>query len=378
MAGMQRLLTLTVAAVILLGSVPAAEAARREVPRAFYAMMWDRAATQAPDAEQDAQWALMARSGVEAVRTVFLWEKAQPNPGEPPDFTDTDRLVRMATQHNIKLLPVVRQTPIWAARQPYVLGAPPARPSDYTAYLQALVGRYGPAGSFWGEHPELPLHPLREWQIWNEPHLTVWWNTEGSWPREYVHLLKASKAAIEDVDPGATVVLASLADFAWKHLARLNRFNVGRYFDVAGLNFFTARPANVLRGVRKFRRALRAGGAGRKPIWLTETTWPAARGHVTRPEAAWQRAWYTSDTGMARRLRAIYSVAARERRALGLKRLYWYTWASSYSETDLFDYGGLVRYSGTSYEPRPALAAYAASARRHQGCAKTSAGVCRR
>ena len=68
---------------------------------------------------------------------------------------------------------------------------------DYTAYLRALVLRYGPAGSFWDQHPELPRRPQRDWQIWNEPHLDFYWSTKGrrrnAWAPEYARLLKASK-----------------------------------------------------------------------------------------------------------------------------------------------------------------------------------------
>ena len=90
-----------------------------------------------------------------------------------------------------------------------------------------------------------------------------------------------------------------------------------------------------------------------------------------------QRDWYTTDRGMASRLRELYGLVARRRRHLGLRRIYWYTWASRYSgPDDLFDYAGLVRFR-SSFAPRPALHAYAASARRAQGCRKTAAGTCR-
>ena len=57
-----------------------------------------------------------------------------------------------AARHRIRLLPVVRTSPLWAAADPTKLGSRPARDSDYTAYLRALVERYGPRGSFWTEH----------------------------------------------------------------------------------------------------------------------------------------------------------------------------------------------------------------------------------
>ena len=61
-----------------------------------------------------------------------------------------------------------------------------------------------------------------------------------------------------------------------------------------------------------------------------------------------------------------------------IARLYWYTWGTSYTGNDLFDYGGLLRWDGTAFKTTPALAAYTKSARLHQGCAKTSAGLCKR
>jgi polysaccharide biosynthesis protein PslG len=378
---MLHVLTAIALTTALLGVAPPAEAAKRKVPRGFHGVMWDRAATWAPFAEQEQQWALMAQSGVESVRTVFSWAKAQPSEG-PPDLWETDQLVELAARHNIDLLPIVLDTPAWAARPPGGWGAIPANVGDYTDFLQTLVRRYGPSGSFWDEHPELPRRPLREWQIWNEPHIDFYWDTDGrsrnAWGREYARMLKASKRAIERVDPGATIVLAALADRGWDHIALLNRYRIRRHFDVAAFNLFTTRPRNVIRGVRMFRRAMRLGGERRKPIWLTETTWPAGKGRVPTPDATWQRYWYTTDAGMASRVRSFYALAARNRRRLRLARVYWYTWASAYDDDDLFDYTGLSRYSGGVFETRPALEAYAASARRLQGCTKTAAGACAR
>jgi hypothetical protein len=361
---MTRVLAAIALTAALLGAAPAAHAAQRKAPRGFYGVMWDRAADRATAAEREQQWALMAQSGVESVRTVFSWARMQPVEGTAPSLSETDALVELGARHRIRLLPIVLETPGWAADRPGP-GAPPADVGAYTEFLRSLVLRYGPAGSFWDEHPELPRFPLREWQIWNEPHLDFYWRTDGDWARGYARLLDASKSAIESVDPRATIVLAALADFAWRHVARLNRFRIRRHFDVAALNFFTSRPRNVIRAARIFRRALRRGGARRKPIWITETTWPAGKDRVPVPRAAWQRAWYTTDAGMASRLRELYALAARNRRRLRLGRVYWYTWASAYEDGDLFDYSGLTRFSGGVFEARPALEAYAASARRH-------------
>jgi hypothetical protein len=349
-------------------AVATAPPAQARAPDGFFGTMWDREVTSAPEPEQDAQWAWMAESGVETVRTVFWWSRAQFFAGQPFDFKETDPIVARAARHGIKLLPVVLSTPSWAAEIPGEYGSPPARVSDYTAYLRALVLRYGPAGTFWDQHPELPRRPQREWQIWNEPHLDFYWSTKGrrknAWVPAYARLLKASKRTIEAVDPGATIVLAGLADFAWDHLDRLNRSRITRHFDVAALNLFTARPRLLIKGVYKFRRALRRGGAPRRPIWVTETTWPAGKHRVPVPDPLWQRAWYTTDAGMADRVRGVYRLASRFSRRLRVRRVYWYTWSSAYSDGDLFDYTGLVRYQGGEFERRPALDAYTGIARR--------------
>jgi hypothetical protein len=379
---MTRLAIVIAVAASLLACAPAAEAARRTVPQGFYGVMYDRAITSAPDATQDAQAALMARSGVESVRTVFNWATAQPDPGAPPSFAGTDQVVAFAARHRIRLLPVVRYAPPWAAADPTKIGSRPARDSDYTAYLRALIERCGSRGSFWAEYPDIPRRPVREWQVWNEPHLNLWWNTEGrspnAWAPEYAELLKESYRTIKASDPGATVVLAGLADYAWRHLALLNRSKISRFFDVASFNFFTSRPSLVIRGVRYFRRAMAQGGERRKPVWLTETTWPAGRYRVPVPGLTWQRAWYTTDSGMAQRLTRMFSLAAKYRRRERLERVYWYTWASAYGDGDLFDYAGLNRFADGLATQQPALRAYARSARRYEGCRKTSAGACAR
>jgi polysaccharide biosynthesis protein PslG len=352
--------------VALAAALAAAPLAEGRTPQGFFGVMWDRAITDAPQADQEAQWVLMGESGVESVRVMFDWAAAERAPGRV-DFARTDRVVALAARHDIDLLPVVLSTPDWAARRPGEPGTPPRHLGDYTAYLRALVTRYGPSGSFWDEQPALPRRPLRTWQIWNEPHFSIYWDAgrrQSAWARQYARLLRTSKSTIESLDPGATIVLGGLADFSWRHLARLYAHRIRGQFDAVAINLFTAQPRNVVRGLRLVRAALRRGGERRKPIWLTETTWPAGKGRVPVPRVAWQRAWYTTDPGMAKRVRQIYALAARNRRRLRLQRVFWYTWSSAYQADGLFDYTGLVHYDGARPDPRPALAAYAASARR--------------
>jgi Beta-galactosidase len=367
MSRMQRLAVLAALAATLLAAAPAAEAATPRAPKGFYGMMWDRAAIRGSSLDQDEQWALMRRSGVESVRIVFSWARAEPEAGGQPDFSDFDAKVELAARHGIRLLPVVLDTPEWAKRYPGRRGSPPESISDYSAFMSRLVQRYGPGGSFWAERPDLPERPLREWQIWNEPHFDFYWYTPGGdWAPEYVELLKASKVAIEDVDPGARIVLAGFADASWRVLAKAYRAGARGAFDVATINLFTGRPGFVMAAVRLTRHVLKRYHDPRKPIWVTETTFPAAKGDVPPPAEDWKRRWYTTKRGMARRLTELYRLGALRARRLRLGRIYWYTWASSYrGQDDLFDYSGLVSVGeeGDS-TPQPALRAYRRATRR--------------
>jgi hypothetical protein len=361
----RRLLVAAAVAGLLITVAPVSQAAAAKVPNGFFGVTWDGPAAVAAEAEQERQFALMARSGVDSVRAVFSWSEIEPTPFVY-DFRVPDALVARAARHRLRLLPVVLNPPAHAKQDPGVEGSPPRDPQEYARLLRELVRRYGPSGTFWLLHPELPKRPLREWQIWNEPHLDGYWNAPGdTWVGGYAELLAVAKRAIEEEDAGARVVLAALADFSWRHVARLYRRGARGSFDAASMNLYTSRPEFVLRGVRRFRMAMNRRGDRRKPLFLTEVGWPASLGRMPRPAARWQRAWETTDRGMARRLSRFFRLAAAKRRRLGLSRVYWYNWASSYRPASIFDFMGLTLFDGERFEAKPALRAFRSSADRY-------------
>jgi hypothetical protein len=369
---------LLLVAAVLLAAAPSAEAAPRQVPQGFFGVVWDGPLTDAPESLQESQWDAMAVSGVEAVRPVFFWSDAQGSPGAAFDFSVTDRLVGLAAVRGLPLLPVVQYAPRWARAYPSRSTSPPRRNSQYAAYLEALVQRYGPNGSFWAENPALPRLPLREWQIWNEPHLRTYWDapprSRYGHPRGYVRLLKTAHDAIKRADPGARVVLAGLTQAAWDQLTILYHRGLRRYFDVATIQTFPQTAHRALRAARLFRRAMNRAGDRRKPMYMTEISWPASKGHTKG--IPFQR--QETPPGMARRLSEAYSLLARSRRKLRLTHVYWYTWASPYgSGGSIFRYAGLQRYDGGSLIAQPALDAYRRSAERFEGCAKDERARCR-
>jgi hypothetical protein len=370
------LVAVAAALVALLVAVPAAPA--RSVPRGFFGVMYDGGVEKSADNIQDGQWDLMASSGVETVRVVFDWAEAQPDgPGTPFDFRRTDGFVRRSALRNVDLLPVVFYAPRWARAYPNRFTSPPRSRSDYVTYLAALVKRYGPEGTFWNEHPELPKRPVREWQIWNEPHLASYWDAPERGPygylRAYPLLLRSSFKIVKSLDPGAKIVLAGITQRAWEEIELLYQHHIKRYFDVAALQIFPQTVRRSVKATALFRAAMRARGDRRKPIYVTEISWPASKGRTQGIKYQRQE----TPAGMAKKLGEMYSAMARNKRRLRIRKVFWYTWSSPYGRGgSIFNYAGLLRFDYTSFQPQPALGAYQRSARRLEGCQKTVTGVC--
>jgi hypothetical protein len=374
-----RMLPSAVAAAlaVLLIAVPGA-AAQRSVPQGFFGVMYDHGIEKAADDVQDRQFDLMASSGVETVRTVFDWGEAQPQGrGSEFRFERTDGIVRRAALRNIDLLPVVLYAPKWARAYRNRFTSPPRNRSDYVTYLAALVERYGPEGTFWTDHPELPKHPLREWQIWNEPHLPAYWDAPETGPygyaRAYPLLLRASYNIVKSLDPGAKIVMAGITQRAWEEIEVLYQRGIKGYFDVAALQIFPQTIRRAVKATAFFRDALKRRGDGRKPIYLTEITWPASKGRTQG--IMYQR--QETARGMATKLSQVYAAMAARRTRLRVGKVFWYTWSSPYGRGgSIFNYAGLQRFDDGGFTAQPALGAYQRSARRYQGCTKTVTGLC--
>lgn len=316
------------------------------------------------------QFDLMVASGVESVRVAFSWAAAQPYQsfaqvpsgqrgrftnvgGVPTDFSATDKLVSLAAQRHIELLPTVLYAPGWdeGANRPGGYG-PPKRSGPYTAYLTALIGRYGPRGSFWSSHR--PKVPIRWWQIWNEPNLDYYWPQP--FAKSYVALLKAAHDAIKRADPGAQVVLGALTNRAWKFLGQVDREPGARSdYDVISVNGFTEKPAGVLLYLRYVRRAAIRDGQRSKPILASELSWPSAKGKTSQ-----YFTWNTTEQGQASNISRLLPMLAANRSALNLIGFDYYTWMGAESPGAIaFDFAGLLRYdTHRRVVVKPALAAF--------------------
>jgi hypothetical protein len=295
----------------------------------------------------------MAASGVTSLRAPFYWAHIEPTKGKP-SFASVDPLVEATARAHIELLPIVLRTPAWAALHPQLPNSPPADPATYGAFLTTLIKRYGPDGSFWSSHPDLPKQPVRAWQIWNEPNHDRYWSDQ-PYAAGYVRLARAARAAIKQADPGATVVAAGFADRSWESITQIYRAGAKGVFDAIAIHPYTYEVENVLRLVRYARRSLKQAGDGSRPMWLTEVTWSSGKrpGHTPYP-------FETTPADQAKRLAAALPLLIRQREALGVDRIYWENWISRDSDhANPFDFSGLrVLHPNGSVTNKPAYFAF--------------------
>jgi polysaccharide biosynthesis protein PslG len=365
----------------------AAQAAERKVPFGFFGTVLGSDVPEAvSDATLEEQTALMARSGVESLRVTFPWSSLEPAQGFY-DFRFTDRLVRAVASHRISLLANVIGTPRWASDRPNAVRPEIHQPRDpalFAAFMRALVERYGSEGTFWTDNPGIPRTPVRQWQIWNEQPASWFWASR-PWATTYTRLLRAAYPAIHRADPRAKVVAGSFVaigrETPWHQARALYRARARRYFDVISAHVFTDASVGAKEAVRRVieisrrvRREMRKGGDARKPIILTEMSWPAAIPGVPKSR---RLGLETTARGQKKLLAAAYRRLARERRRLGITQAYWFSWASQYDDDNplpdvSFRFSGLTRIAGGSITRKPILATYARVAARYEGCRKSA------
>ena len=339
----------------LLGMLVAAAPAGAAVPRHWLGVDADGPMTDGSDRESE--WALIAASGATSVRAAFHWPHGQPTGAATTDFTASDGIVLAAARHGLLVVPVVQFTPAWAAAVPGDPASPPRDAADYGRYLQALVGRYGPRGSLWSEHPELKRRPIRDWQIWNEPNIDRYWSTQ-PFAKSFVRLLRTARKALRQADPGARAILAGLPNTSWAALRSIYGAGGRGTFDAVALHPYTGKPANVVKLVVLTRRVMRRYRNGRMPVWVTELSWPASRGKTTSGGG-----FETNDKGQAQRLRKGLVLLAAARRRLRIERVYWYTWLSAEQGPSAFGWSGLRRLRGGEVVSAPSLSAFRKTAK---------------
>ena len=313
-------------------------------------------------AEQDSQIALMASVGAGITRVDVGWSALEQDAkGEYQDYylDQLDALVNSATAHGVKLLLTFTDSPCWASSAPESLkqgcaGAwwdrgvqryPPADPQDYADALAFLASRYG--GHVAG------------WEIWNEPNLQYFFNSENR-AADYVKLVRAAYPAAKAADPATWVVAGSLSEAPVNFVEQLFDEGLAGHYDAFSLHPYCGDKSpldpltpeyvknSFVSGIRAVRKILVQHGQADMPIWLSEFGWTTS---TIRGQQPWMN-------GVDEDVQAEYVEQA-------LKKVRDWPWVPVALIYELKDYSanrddrnsnyGLLRYDGT---PKPAFEAF--------------------
>ena len=300
---------------------------------------------------------LQAASGVGFLRHTFDWAYIETAPGTY-DVSGEDWWVAATARKRIRILPILFGAPRFYVRRTARGTSPPSNRAAFGNYAAALVRRYGPSGSFWAEHPDVPKLPIRSWQIWNEPNLRQYWLPRPN-PAAYVRLLKAASKAIKRVDPRAEIVTAGLPDSLLGSAMRFQRFVTGMYragaksaFDTLAPNAYATTARGVIQRIGRIRALMRKFRDRRAGIWVTEVGWgtggPRHRFNIGKRRQARE---------IARLLRGLHRVRRRHR----VRGVVYYGWRDKrpYPPNFSDEWGlhtGLFTLNGS---PKPGYRAFA-------------------
>jgi hypothetical protein len=346
-------LTLALALSALAISVPAASAAQSE-----FAGIVSNDSFSGNTAYRNKQFAAQQAAGVGIIRQTLPWASYEIAPNNY-DFSGFDNFVAAAAAHNIRVLPILFDPPAFRSSKPK---SHPARGtyfpkvlSDMGAFGAVVAGRYGPDGTFWRSHTNLPQLPFTAYQIWNEPNLPVYAPPKPS-ASKYVALLKATGPAIKAVDPNAEIVTAGLPDSRlskpnlYKYITQMYQAGANGSFDTLGINPYAPTASGLISKLKRIRGIMNKFGDSDASLWVTELGWSDVG-----PGSPFR----VGKSGQAKRIKQAIAAMKGAEASLKLRGFFYFAWKDGKPYSGGKDFWGLhtglLRKNGSS---KPAFAAF--------------------
>lgn len=286
--------------------------------------------------EQD--FARMKAGGVATYRTPLYWSNVEYERGTYNwDRSQIDEAISRAAKAGVDVMPFIWGTPLWmkGSEQNLPVDTPEERQA-WADFLKAVVGRYGPGGSFWDEHAPgtadpVPARAIRAWQIWNEANYHYF--AFPASPERYGELLKVAGAAIRQADPGAKIVTGGIFGkpssrypkgmYATAFLKRLYKVpGIKQSFDAVALHPYASEAVLMKPQITAIRSIMDGAGDNRAQIWLTEFGWGSGK---TSPENSFLKGLM----GQKAELIAAYKMLATNQRKWKIGRTYYFSWGDS-------------------------------------------------
>jgi hypothetical protein len=278
------------------------------------------------------EWPNIAIGSVRLWDSGTSWRELEPAQDQF-DFTKLDAAVAAANARNTPVLYVFGPTAQWAAvDQKADLRGPGAAADikdlkDWDDYVTQVVTRY--------------KGKIESYQIWNEASETTFWRGT---PERMAELTERTCALVKKLDPGALCVAPSTTTrrpqgfraFFPPYLEALKKDGWPKDLDVWAVHAYpvsTGKPADRRNQIELFKKSLTDAGAPNKPIWETELNFGLAGPGPNFPAVNFDPAVE------AQLIKQAYLDSV----ALGLARVYWYSWVPDGGATQL----GVILYRNT-------------------------------
>lgn len=221
--------------------------------------MWD-----GTDAEDRRELDLLRELGADVVRIDVSWPYVEPRRGrrDPTYLGRLDRYVEAAAARGLLVLPVLIDTPCWAARRPAgcrtpaddrSLSSPPRDPRDFARHAAFIATRYGDR--------------LAAVELYNEPNLPsgrFWRSDEPA--AEYARMLHVAVPEIARAAPGVPVLAGAVTLFDLEFVRDLVAAGLPPALDGFSVHPYTGvgPPEDALSRMVEVRDLVR------RPVWITE------------------------------------------------------------------------------------------------------------
>lgn len=318
-----------------------------------------------------ADYGRMGQAKVDFLRLGFDWTQDAAGDCTPLggacDWGFKDSQIGAASAFGLDVLPIV------FGSAPFVNSNPRKPPTNnlaaYQDFVQAAVQRYGPNGVFWTGpyqamvgNPLAPVHPIREWQIWNEQSSNAFFEPKPS-AKKYGKLLKAASSAIRGVDPGAEILTGGMFPDTGpkgikieKYLAELYRIKgIEKTFDTVSVHPYADDPKELISQLMRARRAMDKAGDKKADISISELGYSS--GCPRCPKNNVPPVAKKNEREQAKALTDAFKALKKASNKLNLVGITWFTWQDTNSKLvcRFCQRAGLLDVQG---KPKPAYNAF--------------------
>jgi hypothetical protein len=250
------------------------------------------------------------------------WHNLQPKPGRW-NFSELDRYVSLAEQHNAEVMLPLCSPPQWASarpneQSPWGHAAPggaaePTLIEDWRNYVRTVATRY--------------KGRIRQYEFWNEP------NARGSRPfftgtvNKAVELTREAYQTLKEVDAANTLAgpAGTGGGFELTWVDEYLQKGAKDCLDKLSYHFYVAndRPESMIQYVDKVKSLAQKHGLSHLPLLNTETGWVIANTQSESSYVGADPAWTTLQPDLAA---AYVARALIVGWALGLEGYHWFCW----------------------------------------------------